>query len=297
MPETAAVQTPVEQERIKKTSRFVSIIKYLLSDAKSVVGMIIVLIFVVIAIIGPSIAPYAPNALSAQIFWKPFSPGHLFGTDNLGRDVLSRILVGTRYSIVLGVMATLISVFVAMILGSVAGFMGGFFDEFLMRVLDVIQSIPGTLLNMSLAAAFGAGFWNLIMAMGIGGISSLTRLQRSCVLSVRKMEYVDAASATNVPLLMKVVKHVIPNAFAPVLVSGTMHVSGTIMAAAGLSFLGCGMPVTTPEWGSMLSASRDYLKQASYLCIIPGLILVVFVLGVNLLGDGLRDAMDPKLKN
>ena len=297
MPETKTAATAAqEHEPVKKTSRFMGVIKYLLHDKKSAVGLIIVTIFVIVAITGQWIAPFNPNSMSADILHKPFTPGHIFGTDNLGRDVFSRVVIGTRYSIVLGVGATLMSVFVAMILGSCAGFIGGFFDEALMRILDVIQSVPGTLLNMALAAAFGSGFVNLMLAMGIGGISSLTRLQRSCVLSVRKMEYVDAASATNVPFLRKVVKHVIPNGFAPTLVSATMHVSGTIMAAAGLSFLGCGLSVTTPEWGAMLSASRDYLKNAPYLCIIPGSILVIFVLGVNLLGDGLRDALDPKLK-
>lgn len=296
MPETKTVNGTMGEEVVKKQNRFMVVFKRLMSDPKSVVGMVILILFVIVAIFSKQIAPYNPNAISADILQKPFTPGHVFGTDHLGRDLFSRTIIGTRYSIALGVGATLFSLLAGLILGSIAGFVGGFFDELLMRILDVIQSVPGVLLNMALATAFGAGFWNLMAAMGVGGIASMTRLQRSCILSIRKLEYMDAASATNCSFFRKIVKHVIPNAFAPSLVAATMRVGGTIMSAAGLSFLGCGMPLSIPEWGSLLSGGRDYIKNQPYLCIIPGLLLVIFVLAINLFGDGLRDALDPKLK-
>lgn len=270
--------------------------KRLMSDPKAVVGLVLLVIFILIAIFSDLLITHNPASMSADILAKPFTKGHIFGTDHLGRDLYSRVIVGTRYSITLGLASTIFSMICGIILGSIAGFVGGFVDEFLMRVLDVIQSVPGVLLNMALATAFGMGFFNLICAMGVGGIASMTRLERSCILSVRKLEYIDAASATNCSFFRKLRKHVIPNAFAPMLVSTTMRIGGTIMSAAGLSFLGCGMPVSTPEWGALLSAGRDYIKNSAYLCIIPGLFLVVFVLSINLFGDGLRDALDPKLK-
>lgn len=297
MPETKSKTTAiVEEEAVKKQSHFVEIVKRMSRDPKAIFGVVVLGIFVLIAIFGEFIAPYNPNSMTGAIFAKPFTPGHIFGTDHMGRDLFSRVIIGTRYSITLGVGATMFSLICGMILGSIAGFVGGWFDEALMRVLDVIQSIPGTLFNMALATAFGAGFWNLMIAMGVSGITGMTRLQRSCILSIRKLEYIDAASATNCSFLRIVTKHVIPNAFAPTLVQATMRVGGTIMAASGLSFLGCGVPLSIPEWGSLLSGGRDYLKNDPFLCIIPGIFLVIFVLAINLFGDGLRDAMDPKLK-
>lgn len=280
----------------KKEGRFKMIFKRLLGDKKAMVGMIVVLIYVLIAIFCDQIAPYKASEMTADILAKPGVNGHIFGTDNMGRDMFSRAIIGTRYSIGLGVCATLISLFVALVLGSVTGYVGGKFDEVFMRILDVIQSVPGTLLNMAIATALGSGYWNLVVAMGLGGIASMTRLQRSCVLSVRSMEYVDAASATNCSFFRKITKHIIPNAFAPTMVQATMQVGGTIIAASGLSLLGCGMPSNLPEWGSLLSTGRDYIKNSSYLCICPGIMLIIFVLAVNLFGDGLRDALDPKLK-
>ena len=285
-----------KEQSAKKQGRFLMIFSRLLDDKKAMVGMVIVLIYVLVAIFCDQIAPYKASAMSADILVGPGVNGHIFGTDNMGRDLFSRTIVGTRYSIGLGVAATLISLFVALVLGSITGYVGGIFDEVLMRILDIIQSVPGTLLKMALAKALGAGYWNLVIAMGIGGIAGMTRLQRSCVLSVRSMEYVDAASATNCSLFRKIVKHIIPNAFAPTMVQATMQVGGTIIAASGLSLLGCGIPSNIPEWGALLSSGRDYIKNYSYLCICPGVVLIIFVLAVNLFGDGLRDALDPKLK-
>lgn len=282
--------------RDKKEGHFILVLKRLMSDPKAVFGLVILLIFVLIAIFSDQIAPYHPSTMSAEIFAKPFTPGHIYGTDNMGRDLFSRVIVGTKYSITLGIGATLFSMVCGIVLGSIAGFAGGFYDELLMRLLDVIQSVPGVLLNMALATAFGTGYFNLICAMGVGGIASMTRLERSCILSVRKQEYIDAASATNCSFFRILTKYVIPNAFAPTLVAATMRIGGTIMAAAGLSFLGCGMPLSTPEWGALLSSGRDFIKNAPYLCIFPGLMLVIFVIAINLFGDGLRDALDPKMK-
>lgn len=288
--------SPAEQEIYKSEGHFKAVVKRMLGDPKTVVGFIILLIYAVIAIFCYRIAPMNPNAVSADILAAPGVNGHIFGTDHLGRDLFSRTIIGTRYSIVLGLGATLFMLFAGLVLGSIAGYVGGWFDEWLMRFMDVIQSVPGTLLNMALATAFGAGFFKLMLAMGIGGTSSMIRLQRSCVLSIRKMEYIDAASAANCSFFRKITKHIIPNALAQSLVMATSRIGGTIIAAAGLSFLGCGMPANTPEWGALLSSGRDYIKNAPYLCLYPGIMLVIFVLASNLVGDGLRDALDPKLK-
>lgn len=291
-----AILSSVDMEETpKKKSQVIEILKRMAYSKATIICTIIVALFVLIAILAPLIAPYDYAEMCDKSFLAPGGK-HLFGTDNLGRDVFSRVIYGTRYSLGLGLAATMVSLVFGMLLGAIAGYYGGAVDEALMRFCDIIQSIPGMLLNMALCVAFGSGTINTIFALGVGGIASSARLMRASFLNLRKAEFVEAARSIGCNDSRIIVRHIIPNAFAPVLVQTTMNIGGVIMTAAGLSFLGLGVQAPLPEWGAMLSGGRDFIRKAPWLCIFPGICILILVLCLNLVGDGLRDAMDPKLK-
>ncbi len=291
-----AILSSVDMEETpKKKSQVIEILKRMAYSKATIICTIIVALFVLIAILAPIIAPYDYAEMCDKSFLAPGGK-HLFGTDNLGRDVFSRVIYGTRYSLGLGLAATMVSLVFGMLLGAIAGYYGGAVDEALMRFCDIIQSIPGMLLNMALCVAFGSGTINTIFALGVGGIASSARLMRASFLNLRKAEFVEAARSIGCNDSRIIVRHIIPNAFAPVLVQTTMNIGGVIMTAAGLSFLGLGVQAPLPEWGAMLSGGRDFIRKAPWLCIFPGICILILVLCLNLVGDGLRDAMDPKLK-
>lgn len=279
----------------KRRGHFAEVMKRMSYSKINILCLVIVLLFILAAILAPVIAPYGYSDMVAKSLQPP-SAEHWFGTDDFGRDYFSRVVYGARYSIGLGFSATLVSFIFGSLLGSIAGYYGGKIDEAFMRFCDVIQSIPGVLLNMALCVAFGTGVFNTILALGIGGIAGSARLMRSSFLKLRKAEYIDAARAIDCSDGRIIMKHMIPNAFAPVLVQTTMRVGSVIMSAAGLSFLGLGVQAPTPEWGALLSGGRTFIRRAGWLCIFPGICILIFVLALNLLGDGLRDALDPKLK-
>lgn len=279
----------------KRRGHFAEVMKRMSYSKINILCLVIVLLFILAAILAPVIAPYGYSDMVAKSLQPP-SAEHWFGTDDFGRDYFSRVVYGARYSIGLGFSATLVSFVFGSLLGSIAGYYGGKIDEAFMRFCDVIQSIPGVLLNMALCVAFGTGVFNTILALGIGGIAGSARLMRSSFLKLRKAEYIDAARAIDCSDGRIIMKHMIPNAFAPVLVQTTMRVGSVIMSAAGLSFLGLGVQAPTPEWGALLSGGRTFIRRAGWLCIFPGICILIFVLALNLLGDGLRDALDPKLK-
>ena len=285
----------VKTEEYKKSNPALEVLKRMTYSKATVVCMIIVAIFIIIAIIAPFIAPYGYAEMVDMSFLPP-SRAHLFGTDNLGRDVFSRVLYGAKYSLGLGLAATAVSLVFGTVLGAIAGFYGGKADELLMRICDIIQSIPGMLLNMALCVAFGTGTFNTILALGVGNIASSARLMRASFLNYRKADFVDAARSIDCTDSRIIMRHILPNAFSPVLVQTTMNIGAVIMTAAGLSFLGLGVQAPLPEWGAMLSGGRDFITKAPWLCIFPGICIFVLVLSLNLVGDGLRDAMDPKLK-
>lgn len=284
-----------EEQTPKRQIQTLEVLKRMTYSKATVVCMCIVAFFVIIAIIAPVIAPYGYADMVDKAFLAPSSE-HFFGTDNLGRDVFSRVLYGAKYSLGLGLAATAVSLVFGTILGAVAGFYGGKADELLMRFCDIIQSIPGMLLNMALCVAFGTGTLNTIFALGVGNIASSARLMRASFLNFRKAEFVEAARSIDCTDSRIILKHILPNAFSPVLVQTTMNIGAVIMTAAGLSFLGLGVQAPLPEWGAMLSGGRDFIRKAPWLCIFPGICIFVLVLSLNLVGDGLRDAMDPKLK-
>lgn len=280
----------------KRKSQFVQVFKRLSSNRGAMIGGLILLVIVVIAIIAPLIIPYNYEAVDILSRFQSPSWAHPFGTDQLGRDLFSRILYGTRYSITIGLGAVLLSSSLGIIIGAIAGFFGRAVDEVIMRLCDIIQSIPGMILNIALSVMLGPGVLNTIIALGIGGIAGTARLMRASILKVRKMEYLDAATSTNCSNFRIISRHVLPNSFSPILVQATMGVGARIIDAAALSFIGIGVQPPIPEWGALLAAGRDYIKEYAYLTLIPGLCIMVVVLALNLLGDGLRDALDPKLK-
>ena len=251
---------------------------------------------VILAILAPYIAPYKYSKVDILHAMEGPSQAHWLGTDDMGRDILSRILIGARYSMGMGILAVIFGVFFGSIVGSIAGFFGGKVDNIIMRVLDVIQSLPSMLLTIVLSAVLGAGFFNTILALSISGIPANARLLRASMLKVRDNEYMEAAVSINCSKFHIIVKHLLPNSFSPMIVSSTMGVASMIVAAAGLSFLGLGVQPPTPEWGAMLSSSRQYIRSTPHLVIFPGIAIAITVLSLNMMGDGLRDAMDPRLK-
>jgi len=297
MPETTDVKRADDrnQEKVRKTSQGREVFKRLLGSRSAVIGLVFLGIFVIITIFADYIAPYDYKLLSGMPLQKPGAE-HLFGTDQMGRDLFSRVVYGARYSISLGLVGTLIGMVIGMLFGCLAGYYGGLVDEIIMRLTDVIQSIPSILMSMAWSVVLGPGLFNTMLALGLSNVAAVARLQRASILNIRKMEYIDAATVTNCSDLRVVGRHIIPNAFAPVLVRASMDIGSVIISAAGLSFLGMGIQPPMPEWGALLSAGRDYIRNAPYLCLYPGVVLSVFVLAINLFGNGLRDAMDPKLK-
>jgi peptide/nickel transport system permease protein len=282
--------------KIKRKSQIVEILKRLTYNRGALFGGIVFLLVVIIAIIAPLIMPYGYDAIDVKNKFLRPSAAHLFGTDQLGRDVFSRILYGAKFSISIGIGSIIVSSGLGIVIGSIAGFFGKAIDDVIMRLCDVIQSIPGMILNLALACMLGPGVVNTIIALGLGGISGTARLTRASILNVRKREYLDAAVSINCSDSRIIVKHVLPNSFAPLLVQATMGVGARILDAAALSFIGIGVQPPMPEWGAMLAAGRNFIKDYPHLTLFPGFCIMIIVLSLNLLGDGLRDALDPKLK-
>ncbi len=293
---TEATRINESYEPVKKKNQVLEVLKRMMANKGAVIGGILFLLVLIIAILAPFIIPYDYSEMNIQDRLLAPSLQHLFGTDHMGRDVLSRVIYGARYSLVIGIGSVVFSAVFGVIFGSIAGYFGGWLDNLIMRICDIIQSVPGLILNIVFACAMGAGVFNTVLALGIEGIAGTARLMRSSILKVRKMEYLDAATVSNCSSLQTIVRHVFPNTFAPILVQATMGVGAKIITAASLSYMGIGVQPPTPEWGAMLADSRDYLINNSYLCLIPGICIMVVVLSLNLLGDGLRDALDPKLK-
>lgn len=280
----------------KKENQFLAVLKRLSYNKSAMAGMIIFSFIVLIAIFGEVIAPYDYTQVNPAEALQTPNMTHWFGTDNMGRDIYSRVLVGCKWSLIIGVGAQLIACSGGIILGCISGFFGGKIDQVIMRICDVVQAIPSVLLNITLAGILGPGIFNTILAMGLSGITGGTRLMRSSIMTVRKKEYLEAASSINCSPARTIIMHALPNAFAPMIVSFTMSIGSGIIGASALTYLGLGVQAPNPEWGALVSAGRDYLKSAPYMTIIPGLCIMVVVLSLNLFGDGLRDALDPKLK-
>ena len=286
-----------DKEEAKKQSQFLEVLKRLTKSKTAMIGLVIFLLLVIIAIIGPMIAPYNYTDMIMSEKNQTPSAAHLLGTDDMGRDILSRLLVGTRYTLGLGLGACIVGLIIGIILGCIAGFFGGWVEEVIMRLCDVMQAIPGMLLAVAISSALGNGLIYTIIALSIGRIPFVCRMLRAQFLNQRKLEYVEAAQAENCSKVTIMFKHILPNTVSPLIVATTMGVGNTITMAASLSYIGLGVQPPTPEWGAMLSAAKTLIRRYPHELLYPGLAIAILVLAMNLFGDGLRDAMDPKLKN
>ena len=269
----------------------------LVKNKKSLVGMILFAVILFCAAFAPLIAPYEYNAMDFTSMYSSPSATHLLGTDNLGRDILSRLIYGTRWSLSLGLAGAILAAIIGTVIGLFIGYYGGMTDMFMMRIIDIWSSIPSQLLAILIAAGLGAGFTNTIIAMTIGNIPSYVRIARAMCLKERTMEYIEAEHSINCRDFVIMIKHVLPNILAPIIVTTTMKVASVIMQCAGLSYLGLGVQPPSPEWGAMLSAGREFIRTYPYLLIAPGAAICITALSVNMIGDGLRDALDPKLRS
>jgi len=261
----------------------------------AVLGSVLFAALILSAILAPWIAPYDPYEVSPNRLARP-SREHPLGTDALGRDVLSRILYGGRISLQVGVIAVGIAAVTGTALGLIAGYFEGWVDHLIMRLMEVMLAFPGILLAMAIMAVLGSGLFNVMIAVGIASVPSYTRLVRGVTLSVKQNEYVQAARALGSGIGRIMLRHLVPNIAAPIVVLSTLGVASAILTCAGLSFIGLGAPPPTAEWGAMLAADRVYLRRAWWVVAFPGLAITISVLAINLVGDGLRDALDPRLK-
>ncbi len=287
----------MEKSQTKQKGPWAEVWMRLKKNKMALVGLVILIILAVVAIFAPLIAPsdFAKQNLR-ETFRFP-SMQHIFGTDEFGRDILSRVIYGARISLLIGFIVVGISLIIGGFLGAIAGFYGGFIDNFVMRLMDMILAIPSLLLAIAIIAALGPGLINLMIAVGIANIPGYARTVRAAVMSIKNMEYIEAARASGSSDLRIILKHTLPNSMAPIIVQSTLGVAHAILTAAGMSYIGLGVGPPIPEWGAMLSGGRLYIRDYAYMSIFPGIAIMITILALNLLGDGLRDALDPKLKN
>jgi ABC-type dipeptide/oligopeptide/nickel transport system permease subunit len=268
----------------------------LLRSRSATVGLAVLVVYVLLALIGPAVVSFNPGHNDLRNSFLPPSGRHLLGTDDLGRDELLMLLHGARYTLYLGFLAVAIGVVFGLPLGAISGYFGGWVDLIVQRLTDVLLAFPGILLALALVAGLGVGLKNVIIAVGVSSIPSFIRLMRASALHVRELPYVEAARALGVSHPRILARHILPNSLAPLIVQATLQLGGAILVAAGLGFLGLGVQKPTPEWGSMLGEGRAYIFSDANLITFPGLAIFGAVLAFNLLGDGLRDALDPRLK-
>ena len=263
----------------------------------AMVGLVLFIFIVLVAVFADVIVD---NRMCYEFTGAPLeapSAQHPFGTDNLGRDLFARIVHGSRYSLVIGISATVLSQAIGAFIGAACGYFGGWLDNVVMRLFDVIASIPGMLLIMVLVMALGVGVQNLIYALLISGVPGYARFVRSTILNLTDMEYVQCAKSYGTSSFKIILRHVLPNALGPIIIMLAGSVSGTILGAASYSFMGFGVQQPTPEWGAIISASRQFMRLSPTYAIIPGMAIVITAMSINLVGDGLRDALDPRLKD
>lgn len=283
--------------QVSKQSNIVAVLHRLKKNKSAMLGLVIFIILAIIAILAPLIMPYPYEQMDMTSMYASPSAKHWFGTDDLGRDILSRIMYGGRYSLSIGIIATVFSMLIGMAIGAIAGYFGGNTDNILMRIMDIIQAVPGLLLTIAISAVLGSGFDKTILALGLSNIPNFVRIVRASVMSIRKMEYLEAAESIRCSKFRIILHHALPNALSPVIVQATMGIASTVLTAASLSFIGLGVQPPTPEWGAMLSAGRNFIRDYPHMVLFPGVFIMIIVLSLNMLGDGLRDALDPKLKN
>lgn len=272
------------------------LLKRILHQPLALTGLCIMILMVLVAILAPVIAQHDPLEVNFKKRLLPPSFEHPFGTDQMGRDVLSRVVYGARISLRIGLIVVIIAFPFGSILGAIAGFYGGRLDELIMRITDVFLCIPGLILAMAIAAALGPSIQNVLLSLAVVWWPWYTRIVRSVILGLKEQDFVTAARAIGVPHRRIILRHLLPNAIAPATVNATLDIGFVILNAAGLSFIGLGAQPPSPEWGAMLSTSRDILREAWWAATFPGLAILLTVLSFNLLGDAFRDLLDPRLR-
>ncbi|MGL4538153.1 MAG: nickel transporter permease [Cetobacterium sp.] len=282
----------------KKRSQWAELWKNLKRNKMALLGLVIIVIIVLLAIFADQIANYDQVVIKQNLRMrlKPPSAQHWLGTDEFGRDIFARLVHGARVSLKVGILAVGIAIAIGGFLGAVAGYYGGKLDNIIMRIMDIFLAVPSILLAIAIVSALGPNLLNLMIAVSISSIPRYARIVRASVLSIRDQEFIEAARAIGANDARIICRHIIPNSLAPVIVQGTLGVAGAILSTAGLSFIGLGIQPPAPEWGSMLSGGRQYLRYAWWVTTFPGVSIMITILSLNLLGDGLRDALDPRLK-
>lgn len=265
----------------------------------AMMGLIIVLFLCAAALSSNFILDYDTQVIGQNTKERLQQPSssHLMGTDEYGRDIFYRVLYGARYSLSVGLVAVTIALISGVILGAIAGYFGGIIEEIIMRTTDIFAAVPNMLMAIVIVSALGQGMFNLMIAIGITSIPQFVRITRAAVLTVRNQEFIEASRAIGLSKTKIIFSHILPNCLSPIIVQATLRVGSAIISSSSLSFLGLGIPSPNPEWGSMLSAGRRFIRDYSYMTLFPGLAIMITVLALNLFGDGLRDALDPKLKH
>ena len=283
---------------IKKKSQFVEVWKRLCRNKTAVLGLVIVALLTLMAILSPILIDYETQVIKTNYSEALQAPSadHWFGTDEMGRDILLRVMYGSTVSLSIGVVTVAVSLTVGLILGAAAGYFGGKTDMIIMRIMDIFLAIPGTLLAICIVASLGNSIPNLVIAQAVSSIPTFSRVVRGAVITARDADYVEAARAIGAKDATIIFHEVLPNSLAPIIVQTTLQVASVILSIAGLSFIGLGIPAPRPAWGAMLSGARAYIRDYSYMCLFPGLAIMTTILSLNLLGDGLRDALDPRLR-
>jgi len=271
-------------------------LKWILHNPGMFCGLAILFLLILTAVVGPAVAPFPEHHQDLDHRLERPSGRHLLGTDELGRDILSRLIMGSRISLKVGFSVVFFSLAVGLIVGSVAGYFGGFVEEVIMRLVDILLAFPGILLAIALVSVLGPNLNNVILALSLIGWVGYARLVRGQILKLREMDFVQAARSSGAGPVRIILRHYTPNLTAPLLVQATLGMAGAIIAEAGLSFLGLGVQPPTSSWGSMLNNGADFITTAPYLTFFPGLAIMLVVLSLNFLGDGLRDLLDPKLQ-
>ena len=287
-----------DKKRLKKSRRSGEVFYRFMRNKTAVIGLVILILIVMVAVCVDLIVDeqVALQQNDAEMKLPP-QKGHIFGTDTLGRDYFARVVHGSRMSILVGILTTIGIMTIGCVLGSIAAYYGGIVDTIITRSVDTIMCIPATLLSLTVVAAFGPNFRNLIIAMVVAYVPTTIRFVRGVVLTITEQDYIEAAKAYGATNTRIIFKYILPKAFGPIMVDSTQAVGGVILTASGLSYLGMGVQPPDPEWGALLSSASDQFREAPYLILFPGLAIVLTAFAINLVGDGLRDALDPKLRD
>ncbi len=287
-----------KEKQKKKKTKIRMVLHHMMKNKGAVVGMVIIVLLVLVCLFADLLVDYETDVISqnySEMLQKP-SARHWFGTDHVGRDLFARILYGTRYSLSVGVASVLIAIVISIPFGAIAGYYSGWIDGIIMRITDILTAIPAILLAIVIVSALGTSIFNLMLAVGLSSVPQFVRITRASVLTVRNQDYVESARAIGKKEIYIIAKHILPNCLSPIIVQITLRIANAIILASSLSFLGLGVSEPVPEWGALLSAGRNYIRGYGYLTVFPGLAIMITVLAFNLVGDALRDALDPKLR-